>query len=238
MSTAVAVIDARDDDVAVLPAMTLSVAAEQMKALSAFVGAQLKEGEDWGTIPRTPKPTLYQPGAQKILFYFGLAAVPHLEREILTPEFVSKTYRVDIINQRTGKIVAGCAGSCNSAEQRFDKIKGDLRSTENTCDKMAQKRALVGATLIATRASGIYTQDVDDLPPEQLANDRPAPAQDVVPTAETLIPFGKMKGKLLSDTAVDDGYLTWLCTAEKYGKHTERWNDLAAGELERRGKGA
>ena len=34
----------------------------------------------------------------------------------------------------------------------------------NTCQKMAQKRALVAATLIATSASEFFTQDMEDLP--------------------------------------------------------------------------
>jgi hypothetical protein len=37
----------------------------------------------------------------------------------------------------------------------------------NTILKMAQKRALVAATLIATGGSGIWTQDLEDLPPDE-----------------------------------------------------------------------
>ncbi len=38
----------------------------------------------------------------------------------------------------------------------------DIFSQVNTLQKMAQKRAIVGAVLIATRASGFLTQDVED----------------------------------------------------------------------------
>lgn len=44
----------------------------------------------------------------------------------------------------------------------------------NTICKMAQKRAYVGAVLQATRASGIFAADIDNIPPEALglANDK------------------------------------------------------------------
>lgn len=51
----------------------------------------------------------------------------------------------------------------------------DVYSIVNTIDKMAQKRALVAATLIGTAASEFFTQDIEDLPDfkprQQAAND-------------------------------------------------------------------
>jgi hypothetical protein len=43
----------------------------------------------------------------------------------------------------------------------------DVADLVNTIQKMAQKRALVAATLIATAASEFFTQDVEDIPAEQ-----------------------------------------------------------------------
>lgn len=40
----------------------------------------------------------------------------------------------------------------------------DIADQVNTIDKMAQKRALVAATLVAVGASNFFTQDVEDLP--------------------------------------------------------------------------
>lgn len=42
-------------------------------------------------------------------------------------------------------------------------------SQVNTIDKIAQKRALIAATLIAVNASEFFTQDIEDLPPEDLS---------------------------------------------------------------------
>jgi len=50
-------------------------------------------------------------------------------------------------------------------DQEVGKVPNeDPFSIINTLQKMAQKRALVGAVLNATRASGSFTQDVEDLP--------------------------------------------------------------------------
>lgn len=56
----------------------------------------------------------------------------------------------------------------------------DTASLENTISKMAQKRAHIAATLNATGASRIFTQDIEDLPEFQArvvdARSEPAPA--------------------------------------------------------------
>lgn len=49
----------------------------------------------------------------------------------------------------------------------------------NTVLKMAQKRALVAATLVATAASGIFTQDIEDMPSVHVvAGDEPSPKSE------------------------------------------------------------
>lgn len=58
----------------------------------------------------------------------------------------------------------------------------DIADTYNTVSKMAQKRAFVGAVLIASGASAHATQDLDDA----VAHDEPAaapPAEDMMPRA-------------------------------------------------------
>ena len=54
----------------------------------------------------------------------------------------------------------------------------NVSDVENTILKMADKRALVAATLLATGCSDIFTQDVEDSAPEA-----PEPPQDVPPAA-------------------------------------------------------
>lgn len=63
----------------------------------------------------------------------------------------------------------------------------DLADVWNTVLKMAQKRAFVGITLIATGASGHVTQDMEDHSPAQ--DDSPPPAQDMTPRAKPAAPY-------------------------------------------------
>jgi len=55
----------------------------------------------------------------------------------------------------------------------------DIYTLVNTILKMAKKRALIDATLSATRSSGMFTQDIEDWvePERSNGNHKPAPAQ-------------------------------------------------------------
>jgi len=46
----------------------------------------------------------------------------------------------------------------------------DVADQVNTIQKMAQKRAFVGASLIATNASEFFTQDIEDMPRESISD--------------------------------------------------------------------
>ena len=59
----------------------------------------------------------------------------------------------------------------------------DISDVKNTIIKMAKKRAKIDATLAATRSSGIFTQDVEDLGmvSEEPVHEAPAPAPVLIP---------------------------------------------------------
>lgn len=110
--------------------------------------------------------------------------------------------RCDLIHKRTGVLVASGVGSCNSMEARYRyrwvwadqlpqgtntaglatrntktglqyrTINDDPFSLVNTLLKMAKKRALVDAALSATRSSGIFTQDIEDLASDENHGER------------------------------------------------------------------
>jgi hypothetical protein len=74
------------------------------------------------------------------------------------------TYKATV--RRGEVVVAECDGFAGYDETRFyrpaDGAKPEYRAPWNTVVKMAQKRALVGAALNATAASGLFVADVDD----------------------------------------------------------------------------
>jgi len=71
----------------------------------------------------------------------------------------------------------GCGAKFQDGDEQIEgqqvgKIENpDPYTLVNTLQKMAQKRALIGAVLIATRASGIFTQDIEEMGRQHVQSD-------------------------------------------------------------------
>lgn len=140
----------------------LSEARERVLQLQQFVKEGMTRDVDYGLIPGFPKPSLFKPGAEKLSELYGLAKhiqITHRIEDIDKPFFLYEV-KVTLINKRTGEIEAEGIGSCNSQEKLYAK---DPIPKVNTLLKMAAKRALIDAVLTATRSSGIFTQDIEDM---------------------------------------------------------------------------
>lgn len=59
-----------------------------------------------------------------------------------------------------GNLLASAQGSCNNLESKYR--TQNLHDVKNTILKMSQKRAFVAAVLLATGASDLFIQDLDD----------------------------------------------------------------------------
>ena len=118
-STALA--KAEPDDVGLIMHCSPAEAERRLQELQAFVKKAMVQGLDYGTIPGTEKPTLYQPGAQKLCELYGLAhdfldteAIQDWERG-----FFMFRKRCVITLRRNGTFVGAGVGSCNSREDRY-----------------------------------------------------------------------------------------------------------------------
>src|SRR5665213_1918854 len=213
-------------------ALTVDEAVELVDKKREFMKRVMREGEHFGTIPGTPKPTLYKPGAELLLSAMALHSdtsintVPpvldlmgadHGGEPFVQFQKTCEIYREEIAGERI--LIARASANCSTWEKkyRFRKadrtcptcakagtiIKGkaeygggwlcwknkggcgakftdtDKRITDqmaadipnpdiadliNTVEKIAAKRALVAATLLATGCSDIFTQDLEDGP--------------------------------------------------------------------------
>lgn len=152
--------------------VTPEQALKAYKSLQDIMKKVLVEGTDYGIIPGTPKPSLYKPGAENLLRFYGLGHTVEKVDSVQDWEsgFFYYEYKVAVhktFADGTKHILSECVGSANSREPKYYKKKnGDLRDPfeqVNTFQKMAIKRALVGATLQATGASGLFTQDIEDM---------------------------------------------------------------------------
>jgi len=160
----------------------------------------LEEGKDYGKIPGTDKPTLYKPGAEKLMLTFELAAAePHLD-DLSTPDEIRYRIRVPI-EASDGRVVAVGIGEGSSNEEKYrwrrpvcdeefaetpehlrrekwfkgfqnkpaykgKQIRTSPADVANTILKMAHKRAFVHGTLLATGASSVFNQDLEDFTKE------------------------------------------------------------------------
>lgn len=157
-------------------AISLDEANRRVKMLQEFVREHMVEGEDYGIIPGTStKPTLFKAGAEKLNAIFGLAPLVEISNrmEDWDDGFVAYEVKVTLLNKRTQQPEAEGIGSCNSHERRYK--NQDAANIANTVLKMSKKRALIDATLSATRASGLFTQDLEDHDTERSNHDYATP---------------------------------------------------------------
>lgn len=144
-----------------MPIGSLAEFARMFEEFKGFITGQLKEGVDFGTTPGVDKPFLWQPGAEKIAMFFGMALDPqHVAGEV-TPAYVSHTYCCRLISLRSGQVKATYEGSCNSAEKKIANLASkqgvsDMRALDNNIRKRAQKRSIVSAVRSGTAASQFF----------------------------------------------------------------------------------
>lgn len=184
-------------------ASEMKIRLQEMKLkislVQSFFRDVMVEGEDYGLIPGTEKPTLLKAGAEKLCEFYGYSIHVQTEREEKDREtgYYDCAVKVTLISRRTGEVIAEGVGEANTMEARYrwrwvwpsevpaglDKTTLKTRQVKtkngtaiqyrienddpwslwNTVRKMAKKRALIDAVLSATRSSGIFTQDLEDL---------------------------------------------------------------------------
>lgn len=147
-------------------AVTPEQALQAYRALKEITAKVLQKGVDYDVIPGTPKPSLLKSGAENLLRFYGLGhrvvktnAIEDWEKGFFFYEFKVTVHRT--FDDGREFVISECYGSANSKESRYR--NHDPYMLVNTLQKMAIKRALVGAALQATGASGLFTQDIEDL---------------------------------------------------------------------------
>lgn len=144
-------------------AITINEAKQRTKLLQKFVKDMMIPNIDYGVIKGCSKPSLLKPGAEKLCEIFGFSKQVEILNRIEDWDKGLFHYEVKVIlaNKRTGLTESEGVGCCNSKERKFK--NQDSFSIVNTLLKMAKKRALVDAVLSATRSSGLFTQDIEEM---------------------------------------------------------------------------
>jgi hypothetical protein len=190
----------------------------QVNLIQEVMKAVMKKDTHYGVIPGCQKPSLWKPGAEKLLATFRVASETVVE-DLSTGD--EARYRVTRKGLSNGTFIGSGVGECSSSEEKYKwrgvvcdaefddtpedrrrlKYKRDGTTTKqirtnpadvaNTVLKMADKRAYVALALNVTAASDIFTQDIEDLPAEiveTVAGAEPARAHIKGPEAKTDAP--------------------------------------------------
>lgn len=100
-------------------AMPLDNLVKQVALIQNAMKKVMKEGEHYGVIPGTPKPTLLKPGAEKLCLLFRLGPRYQIIEKVRQDRFIAYTVNCDLIHTPTGTFVASGIGSCNSYEAKY-----------------------------------------------------------------------------------------------------------------------
>lgn len=200
------------------------------------VSKVLREGKDgdgdYGVVPGTKKQALFKAGAEKLMMLFGLGVrVKMTDKELDRYEnFAMFSYQAEVYHLKSNIVKATCEGTANSWEKKYKDraiyVKGVLAGRENTpvCDilntlkKMAQKRAIVGAVILATGASDYFTQDEDEIAEQQPQKKEAAKTdasrfqKDGPKLDDYVCPIGKFKGKKFGEIELKEleGYVKYM----------------------------
>ncbi|SHE54451.1 hypothetical protein SAMN02746091_00616 [Caloramator proteoclasticus DSM 10124] len=127
-----------------------------------YIKENFKDGEDYGKIAEYPKPSLLKSGAEKLCSLLNFSVqVEILEKVEDFKEGIFHYVCKCTLKNSLGRTVSEGLGSCNSRESKF--LNQNPYGVANTVLKLSKKRALVDAILTATRTSGMFTQDIEEL---------------------------------------------------------------------------
>ena len=90
----------------------------QRAAIVECMTSVMRKDHDYGTVPGTPKPSLYKPGSEKLLALFNLAAKPEVE-DLSTPDCIRYRVTITIIHTPTGTVAGFGIGEASSAESKY-----------------------------------------------------------------------------------------------------------------------
>jgi hypothetical protein len=159
----------------------------EINSIQEFVKSLLKPGEDYGTIKYTKngkemetKPFLYKSGAEKIAYALGLRILVDIVDKVIDENEIAYTIKCKLVRNDDVVISEGF-GVASTSEYKFWKQVNEsmkagmpkdvaMRSISNTILKMAEKRAVVDASLHIFALSGFFSQD-EDYVKEEIKNE-------------------------------------------------------------------
>jgi|SRR5215831_37798 len=112
-------LERRQTDLAHADEMSIDNVLAQVHKVQELMRLVMKDGEHYGVIPGTDKPTLLKPGAEKLCMTFRLNPDYDTLREVESPQLVSYVVKCTLTHIPTGQVWATGLGACNSREKKY-----------------------------------------------------------------------------------------------------------------------
>ena len=197
--------------------LTAADVRAQVNLMRDVMDEVMQEGVHYGKIPGTNGKSLWKPGAEKLMATFRLAGDPLVE-DLSRDGEIHYRVKVNLTTA-AGMFVGAGIGECSSSEEKYawrgavhkkeweatpenrrrvkyyrdgkeaQQVRTNPADVANTILKMAKKRAQVDAVITATAAGDLFTQDIEDLPEEivaELVGSRPRSAPAAASVAQTI----------------------------------------------------
>lgn len=135
--------EAPENNLALSAVFDLATAKKRLAELQEFVKFYMQEGEDFGKIPGTPKPTLYKSGADKLCDIYGIADTYKITNrtEDWSKNLFDYEVECTLVSKRDGGLIATGLGSCNSYEGKYR-----YRENKRKCPKCTKETIIKGKT--------------------------------------------------------------------------------------------
>jgi hypothetical protein len=98
---------------------SISTTLQKINTMQAMIQVSLKKDHDFGVIQGTNKPTLYKPGAEKILMMFGLTSEYEFLDKIEDFDKGFFSYSIKCILTKNGQKITEGVGHCNTYEGKY-----------------------------------------------------------------------------------------------------------------------
>lgn len=126
---------------------------DQLRIIREFIYAELRDGSDYGRVAGCgDKPTLLQPGAQKICMFFNVYPDYEVERKDSGNGHIDYIVKTTLVSRTTGLKVGSGVGSCSTLEKKYR-----YRNQNRTCPKCGQetiRSSKTGGFFCGVRAGG------------------------------------------------------------------------------------
>ncbi len=100
--------------------LTAAQIKAQVQLIQEVMEAVMKKDHHYGIIPGTPKPTLYKPGAEKLLSTFHIGADPsEFITDLSTEDEIRYRVAVKGFSQAMGNLLGVGIGECSSNEEKY-----------------------------------------------------------------------------------------------------------------------